>query len=74
MGKKGEARPGVLKIVIVDWVSQEIFKKRKVSIWKNNHPASKGALNKVPSNSTKKLGAGLSVSKDNTVVLFQVQQ
>jgi hypothetical protein len=36
MGKKGEARPGVLKIVIVDWVSQEIFKKRKVSIWKTN--------------------------------------
>jgi hypothetical protein len=49
MGKKGEARPGVLKIVIVDWVSQEIKNKRKVSIWKNKHPASKGALNKAPS-------------------------
>jgi hypothetical protein len=74
MGRKGEARPGVLKIVIVDWVSQEQLKKRKVSIWKNKHPASKCALNKVPSNSTKKLEAGLCDSKDNTVVLFQVQQ
>jgi hypothetical protein len=63
-----------LKIVIIDWVSQENKKKRKVSIWKNKHPVSKGALNKVPSNSTKKLGAGICDSKDNTVVLFQVQQ